>query len=311
MALFRRKAKEAAVGPADEAEVTTGDGQDAGQASGAESESEAESEAESAADDGDVSANAASTDGAADESEAAGEADEAATSSTRLPRPYDLDRSDGPFDRSEVGDMDGRLDFGAVAIIPEAGMELRLDVDDAGQEITGITAVLDGAACQVQAFAAPKSRGVWDSIRDEIADNLLAGGGTAEEKLGPLGIELHTRMPTTGADGRTTYAPARFVGVDGPRWFLRAVLSGNAALDDAAGEHMIEFLRHSVVTRGGEPRAPREMLPLQIPLEVQARAETEEGAPGSDAEPEQTGDRSDTVDDFKPFERGPEITEVR
>jgi hypothetical protein len=189
---------------------------------------------------------------------------------------------------------------------------LRLDVDDSGQEITGITAVVDGAACQVQAFAAPKSKGVWDDIRDEIADNLLSGGGTAEEKLGPLGIELHTRMPTQGQDGRTTYAPARFVGVDGPRWFLRAVLSGNAAIDEATGDQLVEFLRRSVVTRGGEPRAPREMLPLQIPQDVQTQADAQAAAEQDpNAKPDQTGDKSDTADDFKPFERGPEITEVR
>lgn len=302
MALFRRKAKEAAVAPTEEADVTAEAEQDAdhadtGEAATEEVTGEADAAEGEAADEG-------------DEADAAEEGD-APEGRTRLPRPYDLDRSDGPFDRAEVKDLDGRLDFGAIAIIPEAGMELRLDVDDAGQEITGVTAVVDGAACQVQAFAAPKSRGVWDAIRDEIADNLLAGGGTAEEKLGPLGIELHTRMPTKGADGRTTYAPARFVGVDGPRWFLRAVLSGNAALDDAAGEHMIEFLRRSVVTRGEEPRAPREMLPLQIPPEVQAQAEVEAAAPEQVPEADRTGDRSDTASDFKPFERGPEITEVR
>jgi hypothetical protein len=224
----------------------------------------------------------------------------------RLPRPFDLDRANGPFDRDEVKDLEGRLDFGAVAIIPETGMELRLDVDEAGQEITGLTAVTDDAACQVQAFAAPKTRGVWDAIRDEIADNLISGGGTAEEKLGPLGIELHTRMPARGADGRTTYAPARFIGVDGPRWFLRAVLSGNAALEEEAGDQMVEFLRRTVITRGGEPRAPREMLPLQIPQDVQATATQD-----PNAAPDRTGDRSDTASDFKPFERGPEITEVR
>lgn len=227
----------------------------------------------------------------------------------RLPRPYDLDRSNGPFDSSEVKDLDGRLDFGAVAIVPDAGMELRLDVDETGNEITGLTAVTDDAACQVQAFAAPKTRGVWDAIRDEIADNLIAGGGTAEEKLGPLGIELHTRMPARGSDGRTTYAPARFIGVDGPRWFLRAVLSGNAALDETVGDQMVEFLRRTVVTRGSEPRAPREMLPLAIPQDVQTQAAAEATDPNQ--APDRTGDRSDNADDFKPFERGPEITEVR
>ncbi|GAB3489227.1 DUF3710 domain-containing protein [Flexivirga lutea] len=302
MALFRRKAKDTQADPAD---VATDAEQDI------DAEQDAEQDAEHGV-DADVEEATVPADAEADAADAADPdaAGDHEDTRTRLPRPHDLDRSHGPFDRSEIKELDGHLDFGAVAIVPVAGMELRLDVDDAGQEITGITAVVDGAACQLQAFAAPKSRGVWDDIRDEIADNLLAGGGTAEEKLGPLGIELHTRMPTQGPDGRTTYAPARFVGVDGPRWFLRAVLSGNAAIDEAAGDQLVEFLRRTVVTRGSEPRAPREMLPLQIPQDVQEQAEAA-AAQDPDATPDQTGDRSDTADDFKPFERGPEITEVR
>ncbi|HWC20791.1 MAG TPA: DUF3710 domain-containing protein [Flexivirga sp.] len=302
MAIFRRKAKET---QADTADVTTG----------AEQDNDVEQVEESDTDTSgtDTAAELDATDASDAPDDRPEDEPDADARRARLPRPHDLDRSNGPFDRSEVKDLDGHLDFGAVAIVPEAGMELRLDVDDAGQEITGITAVIDGAACQVQAFAAPKSRGVWDDIRDEIADNLLSSGGTAEEKLGPLGIELHTRMPTQGPDGRTTYAPARFVGVDGPRWFLRAVLSGNAALDEATGDRLVEFLRRSVITRGGEPRAPREMLPLQIPQDVQNQADAEAAALEQDpnAKPDQTGDKSDTTDDFKPFERGPEITEVR
>lgn len=216
-----------------------------------------------------------------------------------------FDRDGGPFDRSEVGaDLDGRLDFGAIAIVPEAGMELRLDIDDQGREITGLTAILGESACQLQAFAAPKTSGVWDDIREEIHDNLVGSGGTAQEVDGPLGLELQVRMPATGQDGRVTYNPARFVGVDGPRWFLRAVLSGAAATDEEAGAHMEEFIKRIVVVRGTEPRAPREMLPLKVPetdAEVEdatvSEQEVEGGAP--------------TADDFKPFERGPEITEVR
>lgn len=305
MAIFRRKAKDT---QAETADVAT----EAEQDTDVEQVEESDTDASNDASDTDTTAEVDETDGSDDDSDdVASDADDA--DRARLPRPYELDRADGPFDRSEVKDLDGHLDFGAVAIVPEPGMELRLDVDDSGQEITGITAVVDGAACQVQAFAAPKTKGVWDDIRDEIADNLLGGGGTAEEKLGPLGIELHTRMPTQGQDGRTTYAPARFVGVDGPRWFLRAVLSGNAAIDEATGDQLVEFLRRSVVTRGGEPRAPREMLPLQIPQDVQSQADAEAAAVEQDpnAKPDQTGDKSDSTDDFKPFERGPEITEVR
>lgn len=206
-----------------------------------------------------------------------------------------VDRSNGPFDRSEVDDLDGYLDFGSLAIRPNGEMELRLDVDESGQEITGITAIIGESACQMQVFAAPKTSGVWDGIRGEIHDNLLASGGTAEDKVGELGHELHVRMPAAGPDGRTSWSPATFVGVDGPRWFLRAVFSGRAAMEDDAFAQLLEFMRATVVTRGQEPRAPREMLPLHLPEgaeQAAAEAAAAEGVPN-------------------PFERGPEITEVR
>ncbi|MDF8265838.1 DUF3710 domain-containing protein [Luteipulveratus flavus] len=208
-----------------------------------------------------------------------------------------VDRSRGPFDRSETDEVDEHLDLGALALRPSAGTELRLDVDEQGQQITGVTAVQGESAVQMQVFAAPKTSGVWKDIRHEIADNLISAGGTADEYEGELGTELHARMPSRGADGRTTYSPVRFVGVDGPRWFLRAVLSGRAAVEDQAAEQMLEVVRSVVVTRGTEARAPRELLELTIPQDLLAAQQQ--------AEEPQTGD------DLRPFERGPEITEVR
>lgn len=210
----------------------------------------------------------------------------------------DVDRSSGPYDRTEVDDLDGRLDFGSVAITPIADMELRVDIDEASQQFTGLTAIVGESACQLQVFAAPKSTGVWDDIRGEIYDNLLGSGGEAQEKTGDLGVELHVRMPAQGADGRTTYSPATFVGVDGPRWFLRAVFSGKAAMDEGAHGEMLEFVKGCVVTRGGEPRAPRELLPLTLPEATETEA---------DLAVEDAGDNQVP----NPFERGPEITEVR
>ncbi len=217
---------------------------------------------------------------------------------SRLPRPHQLDRTDGPYDRSEVTDLGDRLDFGALALQPVEGMELRLDVDEQAGQVTGVTAVLGESACQVQAFAAPKSSGIWDAIRDDIADGLIAGGGSASEQLGELGIELSVRIPARGADGRTTHSAARFAGVDGPRWFLRAVFTGAAALDDEAAVPLLAFVRDTVVQRGGEARAPRELLELKVPDAVAQAAEEQ-------AQQETGGDT------LSPFERGPEITEVR
>lgn len=225
----------------------------------------------------------------------------------------------GPYDASEVDGEDGRLDLGALRIIGVPGMELRLEIDEAADQVVGATAVIGDSAVQIQAFAAPRTTGIWDDIRAEIAESILAQGGTADEARGPLGTELRTRMPSAGPDGRTVFAPARFTGVDGPRWFLRAVFSGRAAIDDAAAEPLLEVVRSTVVVRGDAAMAPREMLTLKLPAQVEPHdhahahdhdhdheADHDHGADGHDHDA--AGRR---VDDLNPFERGPEITEVR
>ncbi|HET8983111.1 MAG TPA: DUF3710 domain-containing protein [Pedococcus sp.] len=207
---------------------------------------------------------------------------------------------DGPYDASEVDSSVGRLDLGALWVVGVPGMELRLEVEETTQNVVGATAVLGDSAVQLQAFAAPKSMGIWDDIRAEIAESIVAQGGTADETRGALGTELRTRMPSAGPDGRTVFAPARFVGVDGPRWFLRAVFSGRAAIDEGAAQTLMQVVRGTVVVRGDAAMAPRELLPLRLPEEVEAsEAEDDESEAGASS------------DDLKPFERGPEITEVR
>ena len=236
--------------------------------------------------------------------EPSAEDDEAARRRRSKLRPREeVDLSDGPFDSASAPTRD-EMDFGSLRLVPTADIELRLDVDETSQTLTGMTAVFGEAgtsAVQLQVFAAPKTTGVWYGIRREIAEAIVAGGGTAEEVDGPLGTELHVRMPSQGPDGRTTFSPARFVGVDGPRWFLRAVLSGDAATDDEAAARAMEFVRTVVVHRGSDPRAPRELLELTLPPELMAQAQA------SAQEHEQHTDAS-TVG---PLERGPEITETR
>jgi hypothetical protein len=219
----------------------------------------------------------------------------------------------GPFDSSDVDlEDDGRLDLGALRIQGVPGMELRLEIDEAANQVVGATAVIGDSAVQIQAFAAPKTMGIWDDIRTEIAESILAQGGTADEARGPFGIELRTRMPSAGPDGRTVFAPARFAGVDCRRWFLRAVFSGSAAIVDEAAAPLLDVVRSTVVVRGDGAMAPREMLVLKLPDQVEVPETNGSEANGSGEDEGADAPRSaGNVDDLKPFERGPEITEVR
>ncbi|MEO7754106.1 MAG: DUF3710 domain-containing protein [Terracoccus sp.] len=212
---------------------------------------------------------------------------------------------DGPFDRSVVEDDSDYLNLGALWLRGAPGMELRLEINEQEQQITGVTAVIGESAVQLQAFAAPRTEGVWVEIRNEISASITDNGGTAEVVTGEFGEELVTRMPQAGADGRTVFVPARFIGVDGPRWFLRAVVSGRAAVEGEAATEIHAVVRTAVVDRGHEAVPPRELLPLRLP-------ETPETDPAdSSAVDGAAPDGPANLDDFAPFERGPEITEIR
>ncbi|MDC5699053.1 DUF3710 domain-containing protein [Intrasporangium calvum] len=213
-----------------------------------------------------------------------------------------VDGTTGPLDRSAVTDDSEYLNLGAIWIKGQQGLELRLEVNEREQQITGVTAVLGESAVQLQAFAAPRTEGVWIDIRNEIAKSITDAGGTAEVRTGEFGEELLTRMPQQGPEGRTVFMPARFVGFDGPRWFLRAVVSGRAAIDTDAAAGVHEIIRTAVIDRGDEARPPRELLPLRLP-DAQPTGADQPTEAGPAAPP--------SVDDLKPFDRGPEITEVR
>jgi hypothetical protein len=178
-------------------------------------------------------------------------------------------------------------------------MELRLEVDEASGTVNGVAVVLGGSAVLLHAYAAPRTEGIWDEIRAEIAAGVTRQGGTADEVPGPFGRELVVRVPVRSADGRTGHQAQRFVGVDGPRWFLRAVIQGPAVHDQQAAEVLESVVRDVVVVRGTEAMAPREVLPLRLPQSVVDEA-TEASEEAQDSRPP-----------LDPFRRGPEITEIR
>ncbi|HEY6797642.1 MAG TPA: DUF3710 domain-containing protein [Kineosporiaceae bacterium] len=205
------------------------------------------------------------------------------------------DRSNGPWDVSERPDAEGYVDLGGIRLRGRDGMELRLELDESTGAVSSATIHLGRSAVQLQAFAAPRTEGIWGEIRAEIVAGIQRQGGQADEVPGPFGRELIARIPARSPDGRTGHTPARFVGIDGPRWFLRAVFHGEAVHRPEAAEVLEEVVREVVVVRGPEAMPPRELLPLRLPEAV-----------GQPAEPE-----GENRYDLNPFERGPEITEVR
>lgn len=176
---------------------------------------------------------------------------------------------DGPYDISERPEATGLVNLGAVRVPAVPGMEMRLDLEKETNRITGVTCTIGGSKLQVQAFAAPRSEGLWDEIREGLLEGVTSAGGSAQvDPEGLMGQELLARMPGRDSSGRVAFSPNRFIGVDGPRWFLRAVINGPAASDPKQLAAVRGFLRRVVVDRGSEPRPPREVLALTPPKSV-------------------------------------------
>jgi hypothetical protein len=201
----------------------------------------------------------------------------------------------GPWDSSEVEDpaAGGRIDLGALWVPGHPGLEVRVEADQATGVLLSVTLVLGEGALQLQPFAAPRSEGIWDDVRVELRAGITKQGGTADEIEGPLGTELRTKVPVRRPDGSSEVAPARFLGIDGPRWFLRGVLTGPPAVDEAEATILLDLLRDVVVVRGVEPMAPRDPIQLRLPDHADQH--------GPDGPPE---------DPLNPFRRGPESTEI-
>jgi hypothetical protein len=210
----------------------------------------------------------------------------------------------GPFDAGvEPEGIGPQVDLGSLKIPAVAGMQVRLEIDRASQLVTGVTLILAQPSgisnMQLQAFAAPKTDGIWDEIREEIGESIRTSGGSVDDVPGVFGRELIARIPGQLPNGAATTQAVRFLGVDGPRWFLRGVVTGPAALDDKAAKILEEVFRRTVVVRGDTPRPPRDLLALTLPGQIAAAAAEAQAAADAKARPT-----------LNPFERGPEITEI-
>ena len=171
----------------------------------------------------------------------------------------------GPFDEAEANPVRPYIDLGGIKILPREGLNLRLEVEEQTKRIVAVGLDYAESTLQVQPFAAPRSSGLWEETREQIRQQVKQQGGRVEEREGPLGPELLAEVPVmAGADGAAKRL-ARFVGVDGPRWFLRGVVGGAATSDVDAAAAVEDLFRSIVVVRGSSPMPPRDLIPLRMP----------------------------------------------
>ena len=191
--------------------------------------------------------------------------------------------AEGPFDESEANAVRPYVDLGGVRILPREGLHLRLEVEEGSKRVVAVALDYAGSTLQVQPFAAPRTTGLWNEIRQQISDQIQKQGGSTKLVEGPFGPELLAEIPTVATAGDGSMRIARFIGVDGPRWFLRGVVAGRGAVDAEAATQIEDLFRSVVVVRGSTPMPPRDLIPLHMPKTAAQAPEAGAAAPTTGA----------------------------
>ena len=205
----------------------------------------------------------------------------------------------GPWDAGEPFPPRERVDLGSLQV--PMGPEHEIQLVMAEQHGAWVTIRHGESEMQVQAFAAARRGALWDDVRAEIAKEVREAGGDSQEIQGSFGTELIARVPTEPGQPASGMRLVRFVGVDGPRWFLRGLFTGPAADGGEPAGLLEEIFRDVVVVRGEHPVPPRDILELRLPPEAQKAFEEQAAA----------AEENRFEPDLNPFERGPEFTETR
>lgn len=168
----------------------------------------------------------------------------------------------GPYDADEAPDDHRvRLDLGGLRIPVPDGAQLQVEMDKSGP-VRAVHLVTGLGQLTINAFAAPRSGGLWQQVRGELVAKLKQDQATVNLHRGEWGMEVHASTPRS---------ELRFVGVDGARWMVRGVATGPAPHAEELAAQLREVIRETIVVRGVEPLPVRSPLPLQLPEHLAAQ----------------------------------------
>lgn len=173
----------------------------------------------------------------------------------------------GPYNEGESPEGSEFLDMGVLRIPMIAGLQV-LPVQDANGNILALEIVSGTAQMQLAAFAMQRSGGLWDEVRQELADQLKAEEYQVFPLPGPFGEAVLARPIPEGKSTVEGAMPLLLWGIEGDRWLLRVIVRGQAAEEESAREGLLEVLGGMEVVRGKEAHVPGEALPIELPEEL-------------------------------------------
>ena len=185
--------------------------------------------------------------------------------------PYDRPRSDDPADG-------GRVDLGGLWLPGRPGLEVRIEADqETGRGRRGDPRAGRAARCRCSRSPRRAARGSGTTCAPRSRAGSPSRAARPTRSTGRSAPSCAPGCRSRAADGTQTVQPARFLGVDGPRWFLRGVLTGKPAVQPGRTTgRWSRVFREIVVVRGDEAMAPRDLIPLRLPVAA-------DGVPGRGA----------------------------
>ena len=157
------------------------------------------------------------------------------------------------------------LDLGAIQIPLLGNPEIRMNIDQESMKIVGFSILLENSIAEFQVFACARNEQLWPSVSKDLLDALNDQGVSADVVSGEFGAEVRAVMPLEDVDGNNVIQPVRFVGIDGDRWFLRAAISGAAAVNESDIELVDEILANVQIDRGNHAMAHGELFTIDMP----------------------------------------------
>ncbi|OLR94941.1 DUF3710 domain-containing protein [Actinokineospora bangkokensis] len=165
----------------------------------------------------------------------------------------------GPFDEDDAPEDDyARLDLGSLRIPVPDGAQLQVEMDPAGP-VRAVHILTQLGQLTLNAYAAPKSGGLWKEVCGELAVQLRADGATVHSVVGDWGQELSATLGEV---------QLRFLGVDRSRWMLRGVVAGPPELAEHSAHALRTLVRGTIVVRGTQPMPVRTPLQIDLPQAI-------------------------------------------
>ncbi|GIG54683.1 DUF3710 domain-containing protein [Demequina activiva] len=192
----------------------------------------------------------------------------------------DIEPADGPWSLADAPAERMFISCGPLRLPAFGSMHARLEFDAKTRRMGAVSVHIADCEAQIQVIAAPRGQGLWTDMRRSITAKVKKQPGFQQTVEGRFGPELFATVTGRDRAGLLRDTTIRYVGIDGDRWVLRAVVTGPSVAEDSTIARVDAFLSQCAVERGDEAIPTGTVLELTPPAGGPART----AAPAPDLE---------------------------